>query len=238
MKSIFLILFSVIACVLNAQTATEKVTWDYPVRYGTPEWETLNTFQERLNAFNIPDEIIKNISTEELVKVCLSYPWWGLIDAYNDRRTGFGIIVGYFNGFRELFRRTDAATQLLKEYDKMDPLAVDPEWTDLQKGLYCFQFEKIEMFLSKKPMIRQLDEEGVRRLTETVLSKYQKKRMLPEIYSLYNLSPTVAVCLNIIEKENSELLNNRYDVNMFRNTVMSNDIRFLDAMVELLKKKD
>jgi len=25
---------------------------------------------------------------------------------------------------------------------------------------------------------------------------------------------------------------------MFRNTVMSNDIRFLDAMVELLKKKD
>ena len=223
--------------MVNAQTAT-KVTWDYPVRYGTPQWDTLETFEDRLNAYNIPDEILKRISTEELVKVCLAYPQWGLMHAYNSRQTGFAALASYYNGFRELFIRKDAAIELLKLYDKMDPLSVNPNWTDLQKGLYSFEFEKIEMLLSKKPVIEQLDKAGIQWLKEEVIAKYQKKKMLPEIYSLWDLSPTVAVCLNIVEKENINFVKSTSDVNTFKQDIMSNDIRFLDNIVETIKKND
>ena len=162
-----------VVSIVNAQP---KGTWDYPVRYGTPEWKTLKTVDEQFNAYNIPDEILKTISTEELVKICLAYPEWGLMNAYNSRPNGLAILVGLFNGFRELYNRHDAALELLKVYDKLDPLAVDPSWSDLQQGQYSFQFTKIEMFLSQKPITDQLDDVGIRYLKEVAVSKYQKKK--------------------------------------------------------------
>ena len=87
----YLILF---VCVVNAQTET-KVIWDYPVRYGTPEWETLKSYEEQLNAYNIPFEILKSISTEELVKVCLAYPEFSVMDVFNDRRIGLNNMMKF-----------------------------------------------------------------------------------------------------------------------------------------------
>ena len=227
-------LFCLYAGVLIAQE-TGKTTWDFPVRYGTKEWETLKTVEEQFNAYNIPDNIIKEISTEELVKICLSYPEWGLMFAYNDKRTGVYVLIGLFNGFRELLNRNDAVMELLKVYEKLDPLSVDPNWTALQKGRYGFQFTKIEMFLCF-PIVSKLDKKDIQKLKEAVVVKYQKKRMLPAMYSLWDLSPTVGICLNIIETENAELIRSRTDLKMFKHTLRSNDIHFLDSIVELLKK--
>ena len=83
--------------MVNAQTREINVTWDFPVRYGTKEWENLKTFEEKFNAYNIPDEILKNISTEELVKTCLSYPQLGLMHAYNTTGQGFAVLYNLFN---------------------------------------------------------------------------------------------------------------------------------------------
>jgi len=234
-KKILLILLCLVVYVTNAQ---QKGTWNYPVRYGTPQWDALNTFEERLNAYNIPDEILNNISTEELVKVCLAYPEWMLINAYNDRRTGFSVIADYFNGFRELFQRNDAATELLKVYEKLDPVVIDPNWTTLQQGQYSFEFTKIEMFFNEKVMIDKLNKDGAQKLNEMAVAIYQKKKMRPDIFSLWNLSPTVGVCLFIIEKENASLLENRRaEINYFKYNMMSEDIHFLDFIVELFKNK-
>jgi len=217
----------------------EKLAWDYPMKYGVPGWEALKTTEERFNAYNIPDAILNSISTEELVKICMAYPQWGLMHAFNDRRTGFCVLVDYFNGFQELFKRDDAAIELLKAYDRLDPLSVEPTWTPLQQGIYSARFEKIEMFLSTKTMIDKLDNEGLRRLKEVVISKYQKKRELPEIYSLFDLSPTVAICTNIIEQKTPNLLRtNREVINVFMFSFMSEDVQLLDSLLELLKTTD
>ena len=214
-----------------------ELAWDYPVRYGTPEWETLKTVEEQFNAYNIPVEILKNISTEELVKVCLAYPEWGLIHAYNSRGTGLFALAKLFNGFRELFNREDAATALMNEYAKIDPLAVGQDWTPLEQGLYSFQLEKIELFLLQKQMILKLNEDGMRHLKEMTLTKYQKKKMLPEIYSLWDFCPTVGICANIIEIKNANLLEDkRAEINYFKYYLMCEDIQFLDSIVELLNQ--
>jgi len=92
------IVFSLSASVLNAQP---KVTWDFPVNPSTPEWKELKSYEEQLLAYNIPVEIINKISTQELVKICLAYPEWGVINAFNDRRIGLNNMMGKFNGFHD-----------------------------------------------------------------------------------------------------------------------------------------
>ena len=58
-------IFSLFACVLNAQTATEKkVMWDYPVKPGMEEWNQLKTEQERIDAVQIPKTILEKIVDE------------------------------------------------------------------------------------------------------------------------------------------------------------------------------
>ncbi|MBK7133895.1 MAG: hypothetical protein IPH69_14065 [Bacteroidales bacterium] len=86
-------------CYLPAQ---ESKVWDYPVHYGTAEWSKLSTFQERLKAYNIPENLIQNMTTEDLVKTCLEYPEWLLISGFNNFQTGYSAIRSVFNGFREL----------------------------------------------------------------------------------------------------------------------------------------
>ena len=228
---IFMVLIS-----FSAIGQEKKAVWDYPVKPGSDEWKKLQTIEEQFNAYNIPQDIIKDISTEELVKTCLSYPEWGLIHAYNDRLTGFSVIVSLFNGFRELFERKDAVTELLNAYNKIDPLNVSSDWTDLQKGRYCFQFEKIEMFLSQKPMINKLDKDNIRNLRDIAVAKYRKKKMLPQVYSLWDLSPTVGICLNIIEKYNSENVEGIPEIKIFKHNLMSNEIQVLDTIVDLSEK--
>jgi hypothetical protein len=232
-KILFLIEMVLFTCALNAQTTAEKeVTWDYPVKPGTEEWKKLKTVEEQFNAYNIPEGIIKNISTAELVKICLAYPEWGWMHAYNDRQTGFSVLISLFNGFRELFDRGDAGRELINVYLKMNPLAVDPDWEPLQQGLYSFRFTCVEMFLCQRPVINKLDKGEIKRLKEVVVSMYKKKKMLPEIYSLWNLSPTAGICLTVSDMEKNNGMEENTELKVFRQNLMADNIRVLDKIVE------
>jgi hypothetical protein len=232
-------MLSLVTCALSAQDVTgRKITWDYPVKPGTKEWKSLKSAEEQFEAYNIPAGIIKNISTEELIKTCLSYPEWGLIHAYNDRPTGLSVIVSLFNGFQELFNRDDAARELIKVYVKLDPLAVKPDWTQLQQGQYAFQFTRIELLLMQKAIIGKLDNKGILELKEIAISKYRNKKRLPEIYSLWDLSPTAGICLNIFEKREANVTNNDSAIKLFKHYLMSDDIGVLDKIVGLLEKNE
>jgi hypothetical protein len=216
--------------------AQEKIAWDYPVNPNTEEWKSLKSYKEQLQAYNIPDDIIKKISTEELVKTCLAYPEWRLINAYSDRQAGLANVMGLFNGFHELFTRNDAAKELIKAYVKMDPLAVDRNWTPLQKGMYSFQFTCIEMLLSHGAIVAKLDETDTRVLLDEAVSKYRRKRQMPDIYSLWDVSPTAGLCLNILDKDGAFVKNNP-ELQSFQRTFMTEDIEILNKIIETSEKK-
>ena len=72
--------------------AQQIIVWDYPIHYGTPEWGKLKTFEERLNAYNIPDSLLKIMTTEDLVNTCLEYPDRILITSRDNLQTGYNFI--------------------------------------------------------------------------------------------------------------------------------------------------
>lgn len=62
-----------------AQGQGESRVYDYPIQPGSAEWDSLDTYGERLDAYNIPDSILKVMNTADLVRTCLSYPEFRLI---------------------------------------------------------------------------------------------------------------------------------------------------------------
>jgi len=230
MKKILIICLILIPFALSAQE--NNVTWNFPINPSSPKWKELKSYEEQLAAYNIPAEIIKKIPTPELVKICLAYPEWGVISAFNDRRIGLNNMMSQFNGFSELFARNDAAKELMKVYSKRDPLAVGKDWSLLQKGNYSFDINCIELLLSHSMMINKLDAQDVQVLIDMVVLKYKSKRQLPDVYSLWGLSPTAGLCLSILDK-NGEFLKNNSKLLTLEQTFMTDDIEILDDVIEI-----
>ena len=233
MKKLTFIFFILIFCAVNAQE--KKLTWNYPVKYGTEEWKNLKSYEEQLNAYNIPPDILEGISTAELVKTCLTYPEWGVICAFNDRRIGLNNMMSQFNGFRELFARNDVAKEMIKVYSSISPIAIGKDWTLLQQGDYGFYINCIELLLSHDIIIQKLDMYDTQVLLDVVVLKYEQKKQLPDIYSLWDLSPTAGLCLSIIDKERHFTKNDSKLLSL-KNTFMSENIEVLDSVFKLIKK--
>lgn len=78
---------------LNAQES--GITWDYPIKPGSKEWnerEDRQNFMAGLRIMNIPSDTIELIKTEQLVKTCLNYPFWSLVFSRNSLQEGYDFL--------------------------------------------------------------------------------------------------------------------------------------------------
>jgi len=92
----------------------------YPIRPGTPEWADLSSYTEMLDAIQIPDSVLKKISTWGLVESCFKYPLYGDFAAFNNQVGYINDLILTFSGFRELLSREDAPKIILYYYRHWD----------------------------------------------------------------------------------------------------------------------
>ena len=187
---------------VNYLPAQESKVWDYPVHYGMPEWEKLSTFHERLNAYNIPDNLLQYMTTEDLVNTCLIYPKWLLISGFDNLQTGYNAIKSVFNGFAELENRPDAFKELYRVYQKMDPEEITKS---SKKGQFTFEFTFIELLLSQNSVLSSLSNSEKISLIKTSNSIYEKKCKHIDVFSTLGLSTTCMILGRILEQGNSDI---------------------------------
>ncbi|MDR1369701.1 MAG: hypothetical protein LBJ72_06200 [Dysgonamonadaceae bacterium] len=145
---IFLIaLCFTITGAMFAQETKDK--WDFPVKPGTEEWRKLKSYEARVKACQVPEEILLSLSTNELTDICLEYPLLYDIFAFNNRNKGINKFFDNFNGIRELYKRKDAANELLNRYDlKLQQISfVEGNASDYEKGGYTISISILEMLL-------------------------------------------------------------------------------------------
>lgn len=104
--------------IYQEETVCQKeLPWDYPVKPGTEEWEQFSTYQECVDACQIPEEILVSLSTEDLTAICIQYPGIvGDLFRFDHVDDGLDLLFEEFNGVRELFQREDLSKGLLKWY--------------------------------------------------------------------------------------------------------------------------
>jgi len=155
-----------------------RLTWDFPVRPGTEEWKKLRNFEERVRVSQIPEEILHSLSTEELLELCLRYPFLINIFAFNNLNHGLDRLFIEFNGIRELFRRDDVATHLIQRYtQRIQSLSSlnDEGKTGLEKGSLIISTSILGVLLSR--IEKQNREAGIdvyREILRSLVAGYEE----------------------------------------------------------------
>jgi len=167
MKKIIIILLLAIPITSLAQ---EKVTWDFPVKPGMKEWKTLNSPEKMYSAMQIPDDILKKISTEKLAKLCINYPLFSTVLAHNSIQTGFNYMKNKFNGMSELLDRPDIASVMINVFK-----TIDSNWILEEPNpgnSFGFKVSFLTMLLAQDEVINRLTEAQRKQLYAETVKKH------------------------------------------------------------------
>jgi len=182
--------FFVILILINLQLVKGQQTsqvYDFPVKPGTQEWEILSNYSDRLNAYNIPEELLNKMNTNDLLETCLNYPEFRLIMTRNSLQQGYDYLRSIFNGFRMLEKKNDAGAELLKKYKELKPADINNYKTLVDRGEFAFKIKYIEILLSQKQIINDMDHEIRKELLRTSILNYETILKMPEDYSSFGL---------------------------------------------------
>ncbi len=182
--SLLFMVYITASCTQDVQsTSYNNDAYDYPVRPGTDEWKALGSTTARYEACQIPEDILKKMSTRSLVETVLDYPFLLNYTAYNDMQMGFDTLVKIFNGLQELYTRPDCGTEVLKIFLGIDPAAIGEEWDYNQIGDHVFGLMNIEILLMQEPVCESLTDEERQALIEKAESNRIAMESIPELYS-------------------------------------------------------
>lgn len=174
-------------------------TWDYPIKPGTEEWKKLNSHQDMVEICQVPSNILPTIPTNELIEICLNYPLFFTMKAFNNLQEGFNQVSTEFNGFQELFKRKDAGILLLKVYETYNPEDVQRKNDLLSKGLYEQRIFFIEFILSQPIVFEKLSTQEKRILLSETLVKAGTKAKAG--FSTFNRQITSLIAVRVLEND-------------------------------------
>ena len=101
-----------------AYAMTGKTWMGYLIQPGTKEWNDLGTVQNKKEASHIPEDVLRNMSDEELIQALLDYPFLVEIFVYNDYATGVQSVYNDCDALKELLSRPTGKDSLVEFLDK------------------------------------------------------------------------------------------------------------------------
>lgn len=105
------------AYALTESTVSYSINkaYDYPI---TPddekEWAQLTTLNDKLNACQIPEDILNKMTTPALIETVANYPLSVNLYAFDTLDLGYQMVKGSFNGLAELEKRMQSNPQEVK----------------------------------------------------------------------------------------------------------------------------
>ena len=134
-------------------------------------WKENTNRAERGEMLQLPEYVLKNITTDELIEAVLNYPFFSDIYAFNNIRVGINSLFKEFNGFKELFKRDDAAEEILKAYEN-EPV-FQSENSSRNKDV--FRLNYLEILLLNEDIILKMSDRQIDDLYNAISDKLEQK---------------------------------------------------------------
>lgn len=197
MKQIFIILLLVVlsaSCSNDITMPEQNQQNDYSNHFTfdaitePSNWMTYNSLEEMLKACQIPEEILHNIPTDELIKICLNHPLAFIYTAYNNEAVGADIIFNNFNGFKELNSRKEHCNNVLKFYSDIK-LQDSPIQAYSNKDNFSAPIKMgfLELYLASPANAELLSPKNIGKFNKVISEKYLEKQQHPDCYKMLSL---------------------------------------------------
>ena len=220
MKQLFLllvVLLMVCSCsdeILNEENhqailGASNVAFSFDSITEPSNWSKYQSLEEMLAACQIPEDILKLMSTDELIEVCISHPLRTNFVFYNDEIRGARVIINNFNGFQELKRRSDAPEIIIAFYEDIYFNAqVEKKYNKNYSDITYRAF--IELFLASNEMpILYSGQNGTQ--LEMVSNKVLERKLNETDVDIYDISHSLLINARI-KLENDLVSNEEKDV--------------------------
>lgn len=135
-----------------------------------------------LKACQLPEDILKESTTEELLEICMKYPLLNNYAMGNSMYEGMSNVVLGFNGLKEFMDRPDAPAVLLKLYKKQDINNISKMKNDVEKGGYVFEICALEMMFSQNAILNKTDDKMRREIFNAIKEKYVEKAKYSHVF--------------------------------------------------------
>ena len=196
---LFFLSFLFVSVCMNAQVIDQP--YNFPIKPGTEDWKKLKSGQEMAAVCNIPPAILSSLTTEALVETCLNYPLFNEVFYASDLPKGLDALTKSFNGFNELFKRKDAGKELLRSYKLKNPKDISDSSSDIDKGLFTFDFIYVELLLSHSQILNNLNSKERVEVAKEAIKKYDAKKERIDIFGDFGLTTSVFVIGKILKTE-------------------------------------
>ena len=159
----------------QAECQSQSTPYKYPIIPGTASWDSLHGFSEMRAACQVPESILRDLTTEALIQTCLDYPLFLSFTAYDDSLGGMARVISGFNGMQELLTRKDAGSIIIKLYTQLDPRNCDPTWPPLQQGDYTLRLRGLELLIGHNSILSNLSKDQRRQLLALSIDRARAK---------------------------------------------------------------
>lgn len=161
------------------------------------EWFAVSV-QERVQLSQIPDDLLKEMSTDELIVSCLNYNLLVDLGLYNSLQEGFAVLAKQYNGLQELLKRPDAGSRLLTLYKAIDLNKFSEE------DRYCtLRMTLIHTLLAEQSVLQTLNDKEVEELVKACY--LNGTQVLATKSSCFNFTPAAYVGLRCLYEHDSSV---------------------------------
>ena len=156
-------------------------------------WRENENRAERGKMLQLPEYMLKKLTTDELIEAVLNYPFFTDIYAFDNIEDGIDILFEDFNGIKELFKRDDAAKEILKVYQK-EPV-IQNKKSNINNDI--FRLNNLETLLLNEKIMHEMSDKQLNDLYDNISEKHEQKmkstiygkRSEYFIYELLNVDP-------------------------------------------------
>lgn len=190
MKKSFIAVFccSIIFGITISAVAFNIPKWFQPKDndvYIFPQTEgEVQDYLSSVDFYQIPENVLKNISTEGLLTTCLDYPLFAInmITSDSSYYDGFIKTKNQFNGLQEFYNRTDCGKAALDLYKSVDVKTV----VEGGSTEYIFRFTYLEYILTQEELTDRLSNKEKEELIAAATAIFEESReKYPDRFSIY-----------------------------------------------------
>lgn len=210
------------------------VGWDFTVKPGTEKWNNLVTEQERIDAVQVPEDVLENMTAEELAITCINFPLFGDYTAFNTPQQGMNVMFDKFNFYKYVRNKKGIGKIFIKIYKDAYTEGWNQYKSILDSDFWTIKLEYIEYLMAQDFVISDLDEQDKKELLIIVKDKINKKLSSDSFNSLQGISSSYYLIAHILDT--NSILQNDNIIQDFLKTGMLTDIKVFENIEESFKQ--